>query len=65
MAQKDVFLKLNLNILKSYENYAIIILAPDKIDIKSEKLAKYELKIAHLYNILIDNVKKLVPNFFQ
>ena len=25
----------------------------------------YQLKIADLYNIPIDNVKKLMPNFFE
>ena len=28
-------------------------------------LSDYQLKIADLYNIPIDNVKKLVPNFFE
>ena len=28
-------------------------------------LSDYHLKIAGLYNIPIDNVKKLVPNFFD
>ena len=28
-------------------------------------LSEYQLKIADLYNILIANVKKLVPNFFD
>ena len=27
-------------------------------------LYQYQLKIAHLYNIPISNVKKLAPNFF-
>ena len=39
--------------------------APDKIEIKREMLSEYQLKIADLYNIPIDNVKKLVPNFFD
>ena len=33
-------------------------LAPDKIEIKTEILSEYQLKIADLYNIPIDNVKK-------
>ena len=37
-------------------------LAPDKIETKREMLS--QLKIADLYIIPIDNVKKLVPNFF-
>ena len=28
-------------------------------------LSEYQLKIADLYNILIGNVKKLVPSFFD
>ena len=39
-------------------------LAPDKVEIKSEILSEYQLKIADIYNIPIGNVKKLVPNFF-
>ena len=40
-------------------------LAPDKIEITREMLSEYQLKIAHFYNILIGNVKKLVKkNFF-
>ena len=38
-------------------------LAPDKIKIKREMQSEYQLKIAGLYNIPIDNVKKLVSNF--
>ena len=40
-------------------------LAPDKIEIKREMLCEYQLKIADLYNIPIENVKKLVPNLFE
>ena len=40
-------------------------LAPDKIEIKREKLSNFQLKIINFYNIPIDNVKKLVPNFFD
>ena len=40
-------------------------LAPDKLEIKREMLSNYQLKIAHLYNIPIGNVKKLVPNLFD
>ena len=28
-------------------------------------LSEYQLKIADLYNILVSNVKKLVPNLFD
>ena len=38
-------------------------LAPDEIEIKRKMLPEYQLKIADLYNIPIDNVKKIVPNF--
>ena len=40
-------------------------LAPGKIEIKLEMLSDYQLKIDDFYNIPIDNVKKLVPNFFD
>ena len=40
-------------------------LAPDKIEIKGSMLSIYQLKIAHLYNISICNVKKLVSNLFD
>ena len=40
-------------------------LAPDKIEIKREMLSDYQLKIADLYDIPIENVKKLVPKFFE
>ena len=40
-------------------------LAPDKIEIKRKILSEYQLKITDLYDILIRNVKKLVPNFFD
>ena len=40
-------------------------LAPYKIEIKREMLSEYQLKIADLYNIPTDNVKKLVPTFFD
>ena len=40
-------------------------LAPDKTEIKRGFLSEYQLKIANLYNIPIDNVKKLVPKSFD
>ena len=40
-------------------------LAPDKIEIKEEMLSNCQSKIVDFYNILIGNVKKLVPNFYQ
>ena len=32
---------------------------------KKERLSDYQLKIADDYNISVDNVKKLIPNFFD
>ena len=46
-------------------NYTIIILPPDKIEIKKEMLCKYQLKIADLCNISTGNVKKIVDSFFN
>ena len=43
----------------------IILLAPHKTEIKKEMLSDYQLNIADLYNILLGNVKKLVPNVFE
>ena len=40
-------------------------LAPDNLEIKREMLFDNQLKVADLYNIPIDNVKKLLPNFFN
>ena len=40
-------------------------LAPAKIEIKREMLSDYQLKVADLCNILIANIKKLVPNFYE
>ena len=37
----------------------------EKIEIKTERLSDYRLKIGDLYNIRIGNGKKLVPNFFD
>ena len=41
------------------------LLAPDKIEIKRQMLSEYQLKVADLYKTPIDNVKKLVPIFFD
>ena len=46
-----------LNILYDYP------LAPDEIEIKIKILSKYQLRIDDFYNVLIGDVKKLVPNF--
>ena len=40
-------------------------LAPDKIEIKEKMPSSYQLKIADLYSIPIDNVKRFVPDFFD
>ena len=40
-------------------------LAPGKIEIKKEILSQYQWMTCHFYNILIGNVKKVVPNFFD
>ena len=50
---------------KLYELYNDYPLAPGKIEIKEKILSRYQLKIAHLYNIPIDNVKRLMPNVFD
>ena len=39
------------------------LLDADKTEIKKEMVYNYQLKIADLYNILLGNIKKLVPNF--
>ena len=39
-------------------------LAPDKIEIKEKMFSSYELKIVDRYNSTVNNVKKLVINFF-
>ena len=69
MVQNDVFLKLILNILKSYENYAMIIhslqINRNVKKSKREMLSDHILKIADLYNIRIGYAKKLVSNIFD
>ena len=40
------------------------LLAPDKLQIKTE-LSDFQFQIINDFNISIDHVKKLVPNFFQ
>ena len=65
IVQKYVFLKFILNIPEIQELHNDYPLAANKIEIKREILAQYQLKIADLYNIPIDNVKKLVPHFFD
>ena len=40
-------------------------LSPDKMEFKRKMLSNCQLKIADLYNIPIDNIKKLVPVWLQ
>ena len=65
IVQKYVFSKFILNIPEIQELHNDYPLGANKIEIKQEILAQYQLKIADLYNIPIDNVKKLVPQFFD
>ena len=65
IVHKDVFLKLILNILELQELHNDYLLALGKTEIKREMLFDYQSKIADLYSIPIDNVIKLVPNFFD
>ena len=65
IVHKDVFLKLILNVLELHEIHNYYLLALGKTEIKREMLFDYQLKIADLYSIPIDNVIKLVPNFFD
>ena len=43
IVREDMFSKLILSIIKSYENYNDYPLAPDKIEIKREMLFEYDL----------------------
>ena len=65
-SSKGCFLDIDLECLKEihglHNDYPS---APDKIKIKRETLLEYQLKNADLRNIPIDNVKQLVPNFFD
>ena len=58
----EVGLEYSKELFKSHNDYP---LDPDKIEIKRGMLSNYQLKIADFYKIPIDNVKKLVPNFFD
>ena len=40
-------------------------LGSEEIEIKRQTLSNYQLKIANFYNIPTEDVKKLVPNFFD
>ena len=58
----EVDLEYSRELLKLLNGYSV---APDKIEIKREMLSEYQIKIADSYNILIGNVKRLMPNFFD
>ena len=63
---KECVLKVELGYPKKlWELHNDYLSVPDKIQIKREMLSDYQLKIADHYNIPTDNVKKLVPNFFD
>ena len=65
-SSKGCVLQVDLQYLKELrELHNDYPLASNKIEIKREILSEYQLKIADHYNILIGNVKKLVPNFFD
>ena len=50
---------------KEHELHSDYPLAQDEIEIKTEMLSNCQFKITDFYNVSIDNVKKLVPNFFD
>ena len=58
----EVDLEYSIKLQELHNDYP---LAPDKIEIKRKMLSDYQLNIADLYYILIGNVKRLVPNFFD
>ena len=65
-SSKDCVLEVDLECPKELQElHNDYPLASDKIEIIREMLSNYQLKIAVLDNILIGNVKKLVPNFFD
>ena len=55
-----------VHLLKMYiiynKNYSLV---PDKTEIKKETLSKYQLMIFDFDDIPIDNVKMLVPKYFD
>ena len=62
-SSKRCVLKVDLDCPKELQElHSDYPLPPDKIEIKRNILCEYQLKIANLYK---DNVKKLVPNFFD
>ena len=58
----EVDLKCPKELCKLHNDYP---LALHMTEIEREMLSSYRLRIAKFYNVPIDNVKKLVPNFFD
>ena len=58
----DVDLKYPKELYKVHNDYP---LARHKIEIKREMMSEDQVNIAYLYNILIGNVKKSVPNLYD
>ena len=57
------FLKVDLEYSdKLHELHNDYPLAPEKLAVSSDMLSKYCKKIAHKYEIKVDDVKKLIPN---
>ena len=48
-----------------HELHTGYILAPDKIEMKKELFSNYQVKVPDFYDIHINTVKKLEPNFFD
>ena len=63
---KGCVLKVDLEYSKElgelYNDYTLVL---NKIDIRTEVLSDYQLKIADLCNIPFGNVKKLLSSFFD
>ena len=65
-SSKGYVIKVDLGYPKQLrELHIYYALAPDKIEIKTEMLSEYQLKIADHYNIPIGNIKILVSNFLD
>ena len=65
-SSKECVLKVDLEYLKELlELHHGYPWASDNIEMKRKMLYNYQLKIVDLNNIPFDNVKKLVPNFFD
>ena len=45
--------------------HTVYTLAKKKMETKEKMLPKYHTVIANIFNIIIGNVKKLVPDFFD